>query len=115
MYYIVDHILFLVDRHGYRFVPAAGVHWQGDFDHGKQPLVSIHQASGDPQQIQEWAARYRECNWLYVPGPGQMVLDVDPRHGGDTLLAKLIAEHGPLPLTPRVSTGGGGTHYHFAC
>ena len=28
--------------------------------------------------------------------------------------AALEAQHGELPLTPRVRTGGGGWHYYFA-
>ena len=41
------------------------------------------------------------------------VLDVDPQHGGDESFAKLVAEHGPLPATRTVKTGGGGRHYYF--
>lgn len=44
---------------------------------------------------------------------GFFVLDVDPRNGGDATLAALLAEHGPLPDTYRVKTGGGGDHYYF--
>lgn len=40
-------------------------------------------------------------------------LDVDPRHGGDVSLQTLEAEHGPLPLTWRALTGGGGEHIFF--
>jgi Bifunctional DNA primase/polymerase, N-terminal len=39
-----------------------------------------------------------------------VVIDTDPRHGGDESLKKLEAEHGELPLTWRSLTGGGGTH-----
>jgi putative DNA primase/helicase len=42
-----------------------------------------------------------------------VVLDVDPAHGGDESLAKLLAEHGALPETRVVATGGGGRHYYF--
>jgi hypothetical protein len=42
-----------------------------------------------------------------------VVLDVDPRHGGDATLADVVRRYGPLPETPTVLTGGGGTHYYF--
>jgi putative DNA primase/helicase len=42
-----------------------------------------------------------------------VVLDVDPRHGGDESLRQLETQHGPLPETPTVSTGGGGQHFYF--
>lgn len=109
-------ILFLAANHGFRFVPAAGPDWKGDFDRGKQPLKSIHEATADPAVLTAWAEKYKGCNWLYVPGDGQAVLDVDPRHGGDVLLAELEREHGPLPRAPQVRTGrgDGGRHRHFA-
>ena len=46
-------------------------------------------------------------------GSGVFVLDVDPAKGGADSLAALIAEHGPLPSTWVVATGGGGEHYYF--
>ena len=42
-----------------------------------------------------------------------MGLDVDPRNGGDVTLQELEKRHGTLPPTPRVETGGGGTHDYF--
>jgi hypothetical protein len=42
-----------------------------------------------------------------------VVLDIDPRHGGDETLRALEAEHGPLPHGPRSLTGGGGEHIPF--
>ncbi len=44
---------------------------------------------------------------------GVVVLDVDPRNGGDEALAALETRHGPLPATWRVLTGGGGEHVFF--
>lgn len=43
-----------------------------------------------------------------------VIFDVDPRHDGDQSLARLEAQHAPLPPTWRVRTGGGGDHYYFA-
>lgn len=42
-----------------------------------------------------------------------VVLDVDPRNGGDVSLAELERIHGPLPDTLRVATGGRGIHVYF--
>jgi hypothetical protein len=40
-----------------------------------------------------------------------IVVDVDPRHGGDETLAELERDLGPLPATVEAETGGGGWHY----
>lgn len=45
---------------------------------------------------------------------GIVVLDVDPRHGGEEALAALETQHGELPMTPTSRTGGGGLHFFFA-
>ncbi len=42
-----------------------------------------------------------------------VVLDVDPRHGGDVTLDQLQRRHGALPITWTAKTGGGGWHYFF--
>jgi hypothetical protein len=44
-----------------------------------------------------------------------VVIDVDPRHGGDESFAALEREHGEMPPTWRVLTGGRGEHILFAC
>ena len=43
-----------------------------------------------------------------------IIVDIDPRHSGDETFAALIKEHGELPPTWRVITGGGGEHIYFA-
>jgi hypothetical protein len=73
-------------------------------------------ASTDPELINAWHSETDGlCNWGIATGEGSglWVLDVDPRHGGDKTLAELEAQHGLLPLTLTVSTGGGGKHYFF--
>src|SRR5204862_3897193 len=42
-----------------------------------------------------------------------MVVDVDPRNGGDESLASLTATHGQFPKTAEQVTGGGGRQYAF--
>ena len=44
---------------------------------------------------------------------GMVVLDIDPRHGGDDSLEALEAEHGKMPHTVEQLTGGGGRHLCF--
>jgi hypothetical protein len=43
-----------------------------------------------------------------------VVLDIDPRNGGDKTLKELMARLGELPPAPYVATGGGGWHRYFA-
>jgi hypothetical protein len=45
---------------------------------------------------------------------GLLVLDIDPRNGGDETLFDLEKEHGELPETVMSLTGSGGWHYYFA-
>ena len=84
---------------------------------GKHPRLSDwpKTASTDPNLIAGWWAHWQHANVGILTGArsGIVVLDVDPRHGGDDSLAALVAEHGPLPDTPTVLTGGGGLHYYF--
>lgn len=42
-----------------------------------------------------------------------VVLDIDPRNGGDRSLEELVRKHGELPETLSVNTGGGGKHFYF--
>jgi len=44
---------------------------------------------------------------------GQIVLDIDPRNGGEVTLELLTAEYGTLPDTVTVLTAGGGKHLYF--
>jgi Bifunctional DNA primase/polymerase, N-terminal len=52
----------------------------------------------------------RPINLGIVPAPDMIVVDVDPRNGGDATLRSLEARYGPLPVTLGVYTGGGGEH-----
>lgn len=82
---------------------------------GKHPILADwpRRATRDPATIAAWWQRWPLANVGVALGSGHVVLDVDPRHGGDEALADLEAAHEPLPPTPTVLTGGGGTHYHF--
>ena len=85
---------------------------------GKHPRIMKwqHRATTDTATLTEWWRRWPAANVGIATGvrSGLVVLDVDPRHGGDEQLVALEAEHGKLPDTVAVATGGGGAHYYFA-
>lgn len=87
-------------------------------DRGKHPRVTGWQeaATTDKTKIRRWQRQWPETNAGLPTGArsGVVVLDIDPRHGGDESLADLERQHGPLPETPRALTGGGGEHRFFA-
>jgi len=69
-------------------------------------------ATTDPATIRSWWRRYARPNIAMATGrpSGVVVLDIDPRHGGDESLLGLP----PLPETVECLTGGGGRHIYFA-
>lgn len=71
-------------------------------------------ASRDPHVLAAWFEN-EAWNIGVVTGAasGIVVLDIDPRHGGEEALAALEAEYVPLPPTWRFLTGGGGEHIVF--
>ena len=83
---------------------------------GKHPRIHGWQAITQPdlEQVRGWWRRWPSAGIGVALGGGHVVLDVDPRHGGDEMLAGLERQHGELSLTPTVLTGGGGVHFHFA-
>jgi hypothetical protein len=74
-----------------------------------------NQASTDPDVVAAMWDRWPLANPGIVTGKasGLYVVDVDPKSGGDETLAKLVAEHGPVPAGPVARTPSGGTHYYF--
>lgn len=72
-------------------------------------------ATKDPKVIARWFHKGSHANIGVKTGPdsGIWIFDVDPRNGGAESLAKLLAEHGPLPLTLVQDTPSGGLHYVF--
>ncbi len=72
-------------------------------------------ATTDPATIRGWWKRWPDANVGIATGrrSGLLVLDIDPRHGGDISLEDLIHEHGTFPATPEVITGSGGRHIYF--
>jgi hypothetical protein len=84
---------------------------------GKVPLTArgVKDASKDPEVIRALWRAHPSANVGIATGAisGVVVLDIDPRHGGDDTLETLQARHNRLPETPLVLTGGGGLHYYF--
>ena len=76
----------------------------------------FHDATVDVEMITSWWSRWLRANVGVRTGPTSnlVVLDVDPRHGGDESFDALEAKHGPLPDTLVAATPSGGTHYYFS-
>lgn len=84
---------------------------------GKHPRVRWERFTGCPPttaEVEAWFRRWPDANVGVVTGlvSGVVVLDVDPRNGGEESLAGL--GEGRLPPTASVRTGGGGRHLWFA-
>ena len=81
---------------------------------GKHPRIpgGHNNATIDPNQIDLWWRRWPNANVGIATGDGLLVLDVDPRNGGNGSLADLEQEF-DLPSTRTVRTGSGGQHFYF--
>jgi hypothetical protein len=84
---------------------------------GKHPRNAhgLKEATIDEEQIKRWWQRWPDANVGIATGAasGLVVLDVDPRHGGDKTLEALQEKYGGLPDTVIARTGGGGWHFFF--
>ena len=67
------------------------------------------------REVETWFGRWPDANIGIVTGQisNLIVLDIDPRHGGDESLDRLALRSGRLPPTLTVQTGGGGRHFYF--
>jgi hypothetical protein len=67
-------------------------------------------------EVQGWFSGWPEAGIGIVTGgvSGLVVLDIDPRHGGEASLERLERQHGRLPATVECRSGGGGRHLYFA-
>lgn len=84
---------------------------------GKHPRTrhGFKEATTDEDIIHQWWSEWPDANVGIATGPesGLLVLDIDPRNGGDDSFDELIHRIGALPETPEVLTGGGGRHLFF--
>ena len=83
----------------------------------KIPLTrhGFKDASADQDTIRRWWTEHPEANIAVPTGPssGWLVLDIDPRAGGDQTVEALITKYGRWPDTAEAMTGGGGRHVVF--
>lgn len=84
----------------------------------KRPLIKwleYQQRPATENEINEWYLQWPTANVGIVTGAisGLVVLDIDPRHGGEQSLAQWETAHGPLPISVEARTGGGGRHVYF--
>ena len=88
--------------------PGKHPRWERDtLDHGHK------RATTDEDRIRGWWGKWLHANVAAPVRPGEMVLDVDPRHGGFESLGLLEAEHGPIPVAVLARSGSGGLHYYL--
>ena len=86
---------------------------------GKKPLGrlvphGLNQASNDPEVVAAWWRAAPNANIGISCGPSKLVvIDVDPRHGGDESIRDLMAKYPELDDTLTGETGGGGWHLCF--
>jgi hypothetical protein len=83
---------------------------------GKHPLAALAprgstDATTDPATIRAWWGAYPLAN-IGMTLEGLVVVDVDPRHGGDESIRRFQREH-PLPSTRLIMTGSAGAHFIF--
>jgi hypothetical protein len=84
---------------------------------GKHPRTphGFKDATLDETTIESWWATWSRANLGVATGPesGFFMIGPDGQAGIDAL-AELERQHGPLPRTPMLRSGGGGRHYYFA-
>jgi hypothetical protein len=121
-----DHAVFPVHwpvDHGGKLLCSCGSDSRGrpcgrdaaKHPYGKLVCNGLLGATCDPGIIKHWFGYVAPDANLGVRTEHLVVIDVDPRAGGDDALDALIREHGELPPTWRALTGGGGEHVMFAC
>ncbi len=84
----------------------------------KRPLIrweTLQQTHADAATLARWFTQWPDANIGIVTGEisNLIVLDVDPKHGGDHSLTNLERRFEQLPDTVEAPTGGGGRHLYF--
>jgi hypothetical protein len=94
---------------------CAGRGWRVFPVEGKVPAISEwpRRATTDPESVRRLLAGAAGYAIVAGSSSGLVILDVDPKNGGDETLRDLVREHGALPDTLVVITGGGGEHWYF--
>jgi hypothetical protein len=83
----------------------------------KEPLKDSHglkDATSDPKQVAEWAARFPDSNIGLKTGAGSdvNVIDIDPKNNGFETVSALQKEGKDLPNQAVVSTRTDGRHIY---
>jgi hypothetical protein len=86
--------------------------------HDKRPIIRwevLQNSRPAKSDVMGWYRRWPSANIGIVTGEisNLLVLDVDPKHGGDNSLERLERRFGQLPTTVEATTGGGGRHLYF--
>jgi hypothetical protein len=86
-------------------------------EHTKVPLPNTHgfkDATTNTELIKQyWQVGSLNNIGIALPQSCMVVVDVDPRNGGEESFRELVKKHGPIPDTYTVRTGGGGWHYCY--
>ena len=82
---------------------------------GKHPRTprGCLDATTDAAQIHAWWTQWPEANVGLATGGGLVVIDIDPRHGGDEGFDDVIDRLGRLPDTVEAITGSQGRHIYL--
>lgn len=82
--------------------------------HGRLAPTGFKSATVDLARIKRWWSESPESGvGIACALSGFVVIDVDPRNGGDDTLGALERDLGPLPRTWTSLTGGGGQQFFF--
>jgi hypothetical protein len=130
----VDELKWYVRQYvglGLRVLPLWGVVQQGaqwkclcgspecDRNRGKHPLTTpemrsgVNSATDDVELLDTIISRYPGMNIGVAVPDGMVVVDIDPRNGGDSTVDEIEARYGKFPDTWDQLTGGGGRHLCF--
>lgn len=76
----------------------------------------FHAATDDVALVAMWATRHPESKLAVALGPvseNVIVIEWDPKNGGEKSWEGLLSVHGPLPATRVVRSPSGGEHFYF--
>ncbi len=86
------------------------VKWKTPRDHNGAILEPLVDKAPWPSELRGWANRFGIFNVGIIVPEGVVVIDIDPRNGGDETAQAL----GLIEIeTPTALTGGGGSHLWF--
>jgi hypothetical protein len=110
----INGALPYVERLGWKVLLLAPG-WKLPFISKEDGGRGVHDASSDPAQIRAWSQLCAGGNIAVACGEasGIVVLDVDPRNGGDATIRAHSARGHVFPKGPRARTGNGGWHLLF--